>query len=263
MVTFWIQRKDNGIVDEQGKVLPERKKKPRNRILGKATLARVWRDMEALQAPTSLTRAPPTIGSSGQGTISADEWRTFCTVNLPMTLIAMWGLKDKDSRERKLLDNFLDLVKAVNCASTRITTQKRRDDYSLHMKRHLQTMLELFPGTTITPNQHKALHQQECLSFLGPSHVLWCYGFERGNHELQKISTNNKICTWYFDCWWLVLIRHNPQMRWPPPYSNAFVINKIFAIFSLDPTFPHSCVQSSLSSLSALACGTAEHSPTR
>jgi hypothetical protein len=153
-------------------VVADRRKKLRNRILGAKTLERVWEDMAALQAPTWLTRAPPTIGTPGQGTISADEWRTFCTLNLPISMIGLWGLKPELSREHHLLNNFMDLVVAVDLASTRITTTQRRSEYLLHLKRHLKSMLRLFPGASITSNQHRAMHQPECLSFLGPSHVL-------------------------------------------------------------------------------------------
>ena len=138
--------------------------------------------------------APPTVGTPGEGSLGADEWRTFCTINLPITLIALWGLKPEGSRERRLLDNFMDLVNAVVLASARVTDRERRSAYQHHMHKYLTDILLLFPATEIVSNQHKALHLPEVLEFLGPAHVLWCYGFERGNYELQQINTNNHVC---------------------------------------------------------------------
>lgn len=155
--------------------------------------------MREMELPSWVTKAPPSVGTPGGGALGADQWRTFCTIHLPVTLIAIWGLKAPETRARHLVDNFMDLVVAVNAASARVTSPSRRADYERHMHKYLTDLLILFPGTTISSNQHKALHLSEVLSFLGPAHVLWCYAFERGNYKLQQVNTNNRIRMYEFD----------------------------------------------------------------
>lgn len=177
-----------------GKLTDEYKKRSRNRILGRDRLQKIWEDMTDITLPSTVTKAPSEVGKSSQPSLGADEWRTFCTINLMISLIALWGNEPKGSRERDILDNFMDLVTAVKIASFRVTSPERRDAYELHMHRYLVGVLKLYPGTTILPNQHKALHVAEQQAKLGPAHVQWCFSFERGNYELQQLNTNNKIC---------------------------------------------------------------------
>ena len=150
--------------------------------------------MHDTQLPSNYARVPPAVGTKGQGNLGADEWRTFCTINLPVTLVALWGPLGEGSREHQLLCNFMHLVTAVKLASSRRTTSQRLEDYRTHMHRYLVELLELFPGTSILHNQHKALHIPDVFSRIGPAHVQWCFGQERGNGDLEDYNTNNRIC---------------------------------------------------------------------
>ncbi|KAJ3530362.1 hypothetical protein NM688_g7722 [Phlebia brevispora] len=185
-------RVHQGITDARGKLVEERRKGKRTRVIGKQRLSIVWKDMQTTILPSFITPAPITAGTKGQGNLGAAEWRSFCTINLPISLIALWGSFAEDSREYQLLANFMDLVTAVKLVSTRIITAQSLADYRTHLHSYLTNLLVLFPGTTINHNQHRALHIPEIFAHTGPAHAQWCFGFERGNHELQVINTNNQ-----------------------------------------------------------------------
>lgn len=187
-----LQRFANGITDASGKLKISRS--TRTRILGEGRLRLIWTEMQEIMLPSEVSPAPSRIGSPGQGTISADEWRTFCTINLVVTLVYLWGPLPDDSRESQILRNFMDLITAVEIASSRSITLKDTWELQKRMRAYLQGILELFPGTTIGPYQHMCLgHLPQVLLNLGPSHAIWCYAFERANYVLQRIKTNSRI----------------------------------------------------------------------
>lgn len=149
--------------------------------------------MERLGQPTWVSRAPAHPGEKKWGKFTADQWKTFCMQNLPDTLIQLWGQKPPDSLERRRLDNFMHLVSAVKIANLHKITEKRIQEYEYHMHSYLTSLLELFPGTSITPYQHLALHFGNHLRRFGPVHAWRCFPFERFNYILQNFSTNEKF----------------------------------------------------------------------
>lgn len=150
--------------------------------------------MQEIMLPSEVSPAPSRIGSPGQGTISADEWRTFCTINLVVTLVYLWGSLPDNTRESQILQNFMDLITAIEIASSREITLKDTWELQKRLHAYLQGILELFPGTTIGPYQHMCLgHLPQVLLTLGPAHAIWCYAFERANYVLQRIKTNSRI----------------------------------------------------------------------
>ncbi|KAL6303846.1 hypothetical protein BKA93DRAFT_734280 [Sparassis latifolia] len=162
------------------------------RVLGRRMLSIIWKDMDAVVLPSTLTPPPRRPGTSS-GKLEADELRTFCTINLTISLIWAWGSKPSDSREYRMLQNFMDLITAMKLASLRTMTSERITRYRRHMHRYLRTLLELFPGTMISPNQHNSLHLPEHLEWFGPTHSIRAFSFERNNGDLQTILTNNKM----------------------------------------------------------------------
>ena len=92
-----------------------------------------------------------------------------------------------------MLDNYLDLVKAVELATRYTQTEANIADYEHHMERYLRTLLELYPQIDIQPYQHLALHFGEHLRRFGPTHSWRCFPFERYNGILQRIPTNLKF----------------------------------------------------------------------
>ncbi|TDL15157.1 hypothetical protein BD410DRAFT_855780 [Rickenella mellea] len=143
--------------------------------------------------PSWVAPAPANVGSTRAGKLSADQWRSLCTVNLVITLVRLWGGKPRNDRHYWLLQNFMDLVTAAKLGTMRSMTQARIDGFVLHLHRYLENMLELFPHIGVTPNQHLSFHVALLLHRFGPSHAWRCWSFERWNHVLQNINTNMKF----------------------------------------------------------------------
>ncbi|KAH9928118.1 uncharacterized protein B0H18DRAFT_875082, partial [Fomitopsis serialis] len=163
-------------------------------VLGQHTLRLIWAEMQDITLPSEVSRAPSKAGAPGSGTLSADEWRTFCTINLVVTLGWAWGTLPSGRREYALFRNFMDLVTAVKLATARSVTEQSLWEMQTAMHRYLTKLLELFPGTTISPYQHMCLgHLPMVLKTLGPAHAIWCFVFERANFIMQRIKTNSRI----------------------------------------------------------------------
>ncbi|KAJ3567228.1 hypothetical protein NP233_g6497 [Leucocoprinus birnbaumii] len=145
-----------------------KKQKPSTSVLGMNTLAEIRRDFERIQLPSWVPLPPSHPGETKWGKLHADQWQSLCTVYLPVTLTRLWGGKPHDSREYKMLRNFLHLVNAVKLGSMRITSIKHSEDYEFHMKKYLETLLELYPGAALSPYQHMALHVGQQLRVLDP-----------------------------------------------------------------------------------------------
>jgi hypothetical protein len=119
-------------------------------VLGASRLQEIWDDMEKTTLPSWCSPALPRIGDKGQGKISADGWRVFCTVHLIVTLGRLWGPLPPDSRENQLFKNFCDLVAATKIATGRRITVVRVEEFHDLMLRYLRGLNELFP-TLICP----------------------------------------------------------------------------------------------------------------
>lgn len=48
-------------------------------------------DRSRMELPAWVNRAPAAFGTTQHGKLSADQWRTVGTINLPVTLIRTWG----------------------------------------------------------------------------------------------------------------------------------------------------------------------------
>lgn len=156
-------------------------------------MAEVRRDMEELSLPSCVPPAPQAVGSARAGTLGADEWYTLCTVNLPVTLVRLWGTMPPESNENRMLLNFADLITAVKIATQKSLTENEISSYYAHMSRYLEGLPSLFPGVTLTPNHHLSLHIADNLRDWGPASGTHLFGFERGNLVLCSVETNNKI----------------------------------------------------------------------
>ncbi|KAI5824425.1 hypothetical protein K523DRAFT_219704, partial [Schizophyllum commune Tattone D] len=143
--------------------------------------------------PSSMQAPPKTAGDRRGGKMKAASWQTFSVVNLPTTLIRLWGGAPSDSREKKILDNYMHLVLAIRLALLPYMTSEIMSGYLAHMHCYLTTLLDLFPGTSITIYQHLALHLPLLLAEHGPTHAWRCWIIERMNHVLQSLSTNHRF----------------------------------------------------------------------
>ncbi len=113
-------------------------------------------------------------------------------VNLVVTLVRIWGVKDTSSRHYQMLENFMDLVTAIKIANRHSVTPSMRDEYTTYMKRYLEKLLILYPAVSLSPNQHLSLHFGDNMERFGPSPAARCFGIERQNFTLQRIPKNMK-----------------------------------------------------------------------
>ncbi len=161
----------------------------RTRVLGRGMLPEVWRDMNKTVLPTWLSAGPREVGTASCGKLSADQWRTTCTVHLVITLGRLWGAKTHDDRLYQMYANFMDLVSAVKLATMRSMTSSRSAQYKEHIRCYLTGIKTLYK-CPFSPNQHIALHLDRLLRLFGPVHAWRSYPFERWNYILQSIPTN-------------------------------------------------------------------------
>ncbi|RPD52424.1 hypothetical protein L226DRAFT_474089, partial [Lentinus tigrinus ALCF2SS1-7] len=162
----------------------------------------VHRDMALTALPTSVGRVPVNVGSAAAGTLSADEWRTLCTIHLPITLIRIWAALPPSDRRRKMLDNFLHMVIAVRYGTARRATKVRIDTYNYHIFNYVHGLRTLFPEQELVPNQHLALHLGEVLTRFGPTQSYWAFPFERYIRLLRQANINyrNSSCPPHTSC---------------------------------------------------------------
>lgn len=140
--------------------------------------------------PSYLGRPPAEVGSASAGSLSADQWRTFCLINLPISLIRIWNTTGTSERRTLLLTNFLDLVTAVKRGTARRLNSEVISSYQSHILRYVRGLRELFPDLDLTPNHHIALHLDEVLKAFGPAHAYWSFPFERLIGLIRQIGNN-------------------------------------------------------------------------
>lgn len=156
--------------------------------------------MDKTQKPSFIPSAPSKPGEAAQGKFTADQWRTFSTIHLPITLIRLWGLKP-GTRKYKMLVNFMHLITAVRLANMRAMTAERIDQFEHYIQTYLQGLVGsdpmegLYPHTRISPYQHMMLHFGALLRRFGPVHSWRCFAFERLNYILQSFPTNSRFGT--------------------------------------------------------------------
>ncbi len=162
-------------------------------IVGREILQEVQKDILNMSLPSWIGRVPHDLGSASVGSLSADQWRTACTVNLVTSLVRLWGPLDETSREQQMLRNFMDLVAATKLANMRIVTTESIDEYHRRMLSYLKGIAELYPNNSLLPYHHMSLHITSFLRAFGPTHGWRCFPFERYNYLLQTINTNSKF----------------------------------------------------------------------
>ncbi|RPD52520.1 hypothetical protein L227DRAFT_514716, partial [Lentinus tigrinus ALCF2SS1-6] len=158
-------------------------------------LEEVHRDMALSALPTSIGRVPINVGAAAAGTLSADQWRTLCTVHLPITLIRLWANHSPTDRKRMMLENYLHMVIAVRYGTARRISSVRIQTYNYHIFKYVSGLRRLFPEQDLVPNQHLALHLGEVLSRFGPTQGYWAFPFERYIRLLRQAGTNYRIGT--------------------------------------------------------------------
>ncbi len=144
-----------------------------------------------MEVPSWVNPPPLAFGTTRHGKLSADQWRTLCTINLPITLIRTWGFQEQ--RRVEMLRNFLDLVEAIELVGLMEIDEERIVRAEVLMEKYLKAVKELYKGQKIKPNHHLALHLGVFLRLFGPVHSWRAFVFERFNYFLQTLDTNMRF----------------------------------------------------------------------
>lgn len=171
---------------------PPKQRIPSGYVLGKETLGAIHVDIRKTELPSWVNRAPQGLGKKSQGKLGADEWRTACTVHFPITLIRLWG--QDEGWKRKMLNNFMNLVTAVEVGGSLVMTDELISVYNDSLTRYLKDLKDLYRETSIKPNHHLAMHiGLDVMPSYGPLHPIRAFSTERNNFMLQSENTNQKF----------------------------------------------------------------------
>ena len=143
-----------------------------------------------MELPSWINQLPRSFGKTEHGKLSADQWHTACTVVLPVALIWLWGYDPERGRKWDMLVNFMDLVTAVVFAGMWRISPEHIDLFETHMRRYLETLVELFPEASIFPTHHLTLHLPDLMRLFACVLSWRSFGFERFNFLLQEQNTN-------------------------------------------------------------------------
>jgi len=143
--------------------------------------------------PSGISPVPRGVGSPSAGKLTADQWRTFCTVHLIVSLVRLWGSEPAGNRRSKILDNFLHLVNLTNLLHMRTLTPERIQGIEEENLAYLEGLRTLYPSSFLVPKHHMALHLPEMLRDFGPVHAWRTFAFERLNQIFQNVPTNSLL----------------------------------------------------------------------
>ena len=102
-----------------------------------------------------------------------------------------------------MLDNFVDLVRAIEIAGMLVTSDAHIAEYQRSILRYLRTMQELYKDAPFKPNHHLSVHVGDTvLPEFGPLHPIRAFHTERNNFMLQMENTNMKFgeCSTLYAC---------------------------------------------------------------
>ena len=156
--------------------------------IGRVTLREYVKDRTRMEFPGWLNPPPVSFGTTQHGKLSADQWRTVGTINLPITLIRTWSLEG--GRRAAMVKNFLEVVEAIETIGLLEIDEDSIQRAEYLMKSYLDAAKDLYRWAKIQPNHHMALHLGIFLRLFGPAHSWRSFAFERFNYFLQSLNTN-------------------------------------------------------------------------
>ena len=153
----------------------------------------VWTDMALTKLPSWVTKAPSNWGTATRGKLSANNWRVICTIHLPITLIRLWGGDDIPDYQKAMLENFMDLVCAVQIANLRSISRKEIELYEHYISHYMTSFKSLFKLSKVKPIHHAALHYGNVLREFGPAHTHSAAFYEWYIHSMQSKNHNMNL----------------------------------------------------------------------
>ncbi|KAF9062887.1 hypothetical protein BDP27DRAFT_1368511 [Rhodocollybia butyracea] len=121
--------------------------------------------------------------------LKAHKLLILFTVIFPLIIPELWF--NGNEAEMRRLENFCDLVAAVNLIASYSTSNADADMFRKHYCSYIASRQHVYPDFHFLPNHHYAEHYPEQLKFWGPLSTLSEFPGERLNGELANIPTNN------------------------------------------------------------------------
>lgn len=162
-------------------------------VLGKDIMEAVWADMALTILPSWVTDVPCNWGTTTQGKLSANNWRVICMVHLPITLIRLWGGGDAPTDQKNKLENFMDLVRAVQIANLHSISNKEIELHEYYIFCYVTMFKSLYKLAKVKPIHHAALHYGDVLRGFGPAHTHSAAFYKRYIHFMQSKNHNMKL----------------------------------------------------------------------
>jgi hypothetical protein len=167
-------------------------------VLGKDVMEAVWADMALTELLSWVTKAPSNWGTATQGKLSTNNWRVICTIHLPITLIRLWGGVDQPDNRKVMLENFMDLVRAVQIANLCSVSRKEIELYEHYIFCYMTSFKSLYKLAKVKPIHHAALHYGDVLWGFGPAHTHSTAFYEWYIHSMQS-KNHNMMLGFSFD----------------------------------------------------------------
>lgn len=162
-------------------------------VFTEVEMMKIRQCIRELVLPSWVERPPVNLGEKSHGKLKADNWFILFSVVLSMVLPELW-YKSHSRRKQALLQNLYDLITCTNIVCSFSTSISAANNYDQHYLSYRQSLQTLFPHSSSVPNHHYAMHNGDMLRFWGPLMNVSEFAYERDNHILQNINTNNHPC---------------------------------------------------------------------
>ncbi|ORX54633.1 hypothetical protein DM01DRAFT_1286778, partial [Hesseltinella vesiculosa] len=170
----WSQQTTDGITGV---------KKPA--LLSAKILDQMERDLYSLLVPPTMRLSRRKI-ASGFAQLTADDWRKW-TLGISQCLIHGRGLG------ASRVVNWMMFVDACRLIVKPTVTINEAEEAHMASQFGKSSVTE-YGSTIATINMHLHCHLLDNIKDFGPIYAFWCFGFERYNGRIKKITTNNKDC---------------------------------------------------------------------
>jgi hypothetical protein len=167
----------------------------------------IWADMKHTELPSWVTDVPHNWGTATCGKLSANNWRVIYTVHLPITLIRLWGVDDAPEDRKRKLENFMDLVRAVQIANLRSISKNDIEQYESFVYRDwVQNLIQACEGETHT--SHGLALRQHPLRFWTCAHpwsrilrtIYTFHATRESQHEARFVAIMSTFAQGTYSC---------------------------------------------------------------
>ncbi|TFK45356.1 hypothetical protein OE88DRAFT_1788760, partial [Heliocybe sulcata] len=162
-------------------------------VFNATSLGKIRTCIEDIIVPSWIDRPLKNLGDKAHGKLKADNRFVLFSVMPPMVLVELWTSSRQTQLQKKLLDNFYDLITCINIIGTYSTSNTAADTYKEHYISYRRSLQKLFPASPSVPNHHYAMHNGDLLKFWGPLMCLSEFPYEHHNGRLQNIKTNGHM----------------------------------------------------------------------